>query len=382
MEDGGPPAVCAGLSDALAARGHRVAVATLDRPGETQVPLSPMVRLITLLRSNGGRYASSHDLDQWIQHHVQEFDIVHLHSIWQFPTFAAARACWHQHKPYVVLLNGMLDCYSVRQHSYLLKRAYWLWRERKVEGRAAGIHFLNRAEIRRAVPWVARMPRFILGNGIDADQLASLPPRGGFRARHPELRDAPLILFLSRVHPKKGLDRLIPAWRSVAQRIPAARLLVAGTGDRDYVDSLQKLAADNGLKDQVVFVGQLVGQEKWEALVDADLFVLPSRQEAFSIAIAEALAAGCPPVVTEECNFDELEPAPPARPCGIIIRNGDMKAFCDKVVELCSDRTRLAAFAEAGKELVASRYTWQTIASELEKIYADILAGKEMPAAS
>ena len=130
--------------------------------------------------------------------------------------------------------------------------------------------------------------------------------RGAFRAAHPELAERPLALFLSRLHPKKGLDRLIPAWKALAERMPEARLLIAGTGELDYVASLQKLAADSGLGDGVVFLGQLVGHQKWEALVDADVFVLPSHQEGFSMAITEALAAGCPPVVTEECNFDEL----------------------------------------------------------------------------
>jgi glycosyltransferase involved in cell wall biosynthesis len=123
-------------------------------------------------------------------------------------------------------------------------------------------------------------------------------------------------------------------------------------------------------------------------LADADVFVLPSHQEGFSMAITEALAAGCPPVVTEECNFDELEPRgigvpaddrgivrPADASAGIIIRNGDMTAFTDAVTALLADPARHERLAAAGRQLVASRFTWQIIAEQMEQNYRHILAG-------
>ena len=378
-EVGGPPAVCAGLTAALAARGHRVTVATLDEPERTAVPLDPRVERRAFAPGTNRRYAVSDALDRWLRDHIRAFDVVHLHSIWLFPTFAAARACWMQHKPYVVLLNGMLDRYSVRQRSAWIKRLYWLLREGRIEGRAAGIHCLNRAEVRKAVPWIRDRPKFILPNGIDEAQLAALPARGAFRAAHPELAERPLALFLSRLHPKKGLDRLLPAWKALAERRPEARLLIAGTGEPQYVTSLQKLAVDSGLEDKIVFLGQLVGRRKWEALVDADVFVLPSYQEGFSMAITEALAAGCAPVVTEECNFDELDPPAPQNACGVIIGKGDMAAFVSAVDELLQNPAKRGALAAAGRELVAACFTWQRIGGQLEAIYRRIMAGETLP---
>jgi glycosyltransferase involved in cell wall biosynthesis len=377
-EIGGPPAVCAGLTAALAARGHSVTVATLNEGALPTVSLDSRVTLERFAPDGPtpGRYAKSETLDTWLQQNISKFQIAHLHSIWQFPTFAAARACWNHRVPYVSLLNGMLDTYSVNQRSRHIKRAYWLWRERKVEGRAAAIHCLNAAEIRRAVPWIRNMPKIILGNGIDASVLASLPSRGAFRAAHPDLSDRPLVVFLSRLHPKKGLDRLIPAWKAVAAKMPQCRLLIAGTGDPAYVESLKRLVAVSGLSDNILFLGQVIGGAKWNLLVDADLFVLPSHQEGFSMAITEALAADCPPVVTEECNFDELEPPTPEPQRGVIIRNSNMSQFCDAIITLLSDARRRASFAAAGKELVASRFTWQTIAEQLESDYRHILAGR------
>jgi glycosyltransferase involved in cell wall biosynthesis len=379
-ELGGLASVCAGLTAALAARGNRVTVAALERPGQTAVPLDPAVTLRTFPVDGLARLGKSHAMDRWLRENIVAFDIVHLHSLWQFPTLAAARACWRKRKPYVVAPHGMLDHYSVYQHSAWVKKIYWLLRERRIEGRAAGLHCLNRAEVRKAVPWIRDLPKFILPNGIDQAQLAALPARGAFRAAHPELARRPLALFLSRLHPKKGLDRLLPAWKTLAERMPEARLLIAGTGEPDYVASLKKLAVDSGLADQVVFLGQLVGPRKWEALVDADVFVLPSHQEGFSMAITEALAAGCPPVVTAECNFDELVPPSPQKTCGVIVGNGDMTAFASAVGKLFEDAEKRAAFAAAGRALVAGKFTWQRIAGELEQVYQRILAGEKLPA--
>ncbi len=374
-EAGGPPAVCAGLAGALAARGHKVTIAALSETGRTPVPVATQVQTVFFPPDSNGRYGASSAMSHWLRGNVAAFDIVHLHSLWQFPTFAAARACWHRKVPYVVLLNGMLDRYSVAQRSYWIKRLYWLLREGRIEGRARGIHCLNGAEIRRAVPWIRTLPKFIIGNGIAATELAAMPPRGRFRAKHPEFADAPLALFLSRLHPKKGLDRLIPAWKEFVQRVPQGRLLIAGTGDAAYVAALDRLIKSSGMLENIIRVGQLVGPDKWEALVDADLFVLPSHQEGFSMAITEALAAGCVPVVTEECNFDELR----QHDCGLIIQNGDMPALARAAAELLVDASRRRKLAEAGQRLVRERCTWERIAEQMEAVYQWIRAGRALP---
>jgi glycosyltransferase involved in cell wall biosynthesis len=375
-EAGGPPVVCAGLAETLATRGHTVTIATVEKAGQHPILLKPCVTLKQFPPSREGRYLHSQALGAWVDAHIHDFDIVHLHSLWQFPTFAAARACWRAGKPYVVLLNGMLDQYVVNKRSRLLKRAYWLWREGKVEGRSKGIQFLNEAEIRRAVPWVKNMPKFILGNGIHEAESAALPMRGKFRARFPAIGNRPMALFLSRLHPKKGLDRLIPAWKALAVSQPEARLVIAGTGDATYTAELDQLITQHGLAEQIVRVGQLVGEAKWEALVDAGVFVLPSHQEGFSMAVTEALGAGCPAVVTEECNFDELE----THGCGIIIRDADMSAFVQAVEALLNDPARRKTLGAAGAALVRSRYTWGKIVGDLERIYRWILAGRVLPA--
>jgi len=201
-----------------------------------------------------------------------------------------------------------------------------------------------------------------------------------FRADHAEFRGKKLALFLSRLHPKKGLDRLIPAWKDVAQVVPESVLVVAGCGDWGYEAALKALVKEHGLEEKVKFLGQVAGEEKWKLLADADVFVLPSHQEGFSMAITEALATGCTPVVTEECNFDELEGG--GERCGVIVRGGDMKRFAGDTAELLSPHGTMEReqMAEAGKRLVAQRFTWQRIAADVEQVYRHILAGKSLAA--
>ena len=382
-EAGGPPMVVAGLAAAMAERGHSVMVAAVEQVGRMPVHVNRAVRLRTFapdVLPHGGRYARSRALDQWLKKNVRCFDLVHLHALWQFPTFAAARECRRSGVPYVVMPHGMLDRYCIGQHSSIVKRIYWRLREHGVHAGAAGLHCLNKAETRRAMPWVTEMPKFVAGNGIDRMQLERMPGRGTFRAEHPEFMGKKLALFLSRVHPKKGLDRLIPAWKDVVRAVPESVLMIAGTGEAAYVESLKRLAAANGLAEHVAFAGQVVGDEKWKLLVDSDVFVLPSHQEGFSMAITEALAAGCAPVVTEECNFDELEGGSAAS--GVIVRGGDMKAFAHEVAELLSPigELRRARLGEAGRRLVGERFTWQRIAGDLEQVYQHVLTGGRLSA--
>jgi glycosyltransferase involved in cell wall biosynthesis len=379
-ESGGPPVVVSGLTAALARRGHCVSIACVHDARKAEpahVVISPDVALHTFPLDGSPAYSSSTRLDQWLRTNTHQFDILHLHGVWQFPTFAAARACWKRGVPYLSLPHGMLDQYSVDQRSAFRKRIYWNMRERAIQARASAVHCLNRAEVRRAVSWIEHFPKVVIGNGISNAELADLPPRGEFRREHPDIAQRPIALFLSRLHPKKGLERLIPAWRPLADRRPDIALLIAGSGQKEYEELLDKLITQHGLQKQVIRVGQLNGRKRWEALVDADVFVLPSHQEGFSMAITEAMAASCPVVVTEECNFDEIEETPPGA-SGVIIKGGDMNTFVDAVDKMFADPAARRRMGMNGAGLVRERFTWEKVAADLEKVYRHVLAGKAL----
>ena len=375
VKEGGPPVVCAGLAEAQARAGHAVAVAAVHTGGPG-VALDPVVERREFAPSGSLRYLRSSALDAFLRATVPTMDMVHVHTIWQYPPFAASRACRAAGVPYVLMSHGMLDAWAVTNRSVAVKRLYWLWRGGALAGHAAALHCLNDEEVARVVPWVRKAPKFVVPNGVAARDLEALPPRGRFRARHEAIGGRPLVLFLSRLHPKKGLDRLLPAWPQVLARAPECRLAIAGSGSPEYEARVDHLIASSGLQSSVLRVGQLAGAAKYEALVDADVFVLPSHQEGFSMAITEALGVGCAAVVTDACHFDEVASCD----AGAVIAGDDMNAFTDAVVGLLSDEARRRRCGANGRALVLRKYTWESVAQQLDQVYAWICAGKRLPA--
>jgi glycosyltransferase involved in cell wall biosynthesis len=230
---------------------------------------------------------------------VANADVVHIHALWEEIQHRAARAAQRRGVPYVFTPHGMLDPWSLRQGA-VKKRWYLSLRLRRDLGGAAAIHYTDEQERGLAGSLGISTPAIVEPWGLDLAEFDDPPPAGSFRARHPLVGDRPLVLFLGRLHPKKGLDLLIPAFARA--RLGDAVLVIAGPGDEAYRAELEARARDALPGDRVVFTGMLRGRERIEALADADLFVLPSHQENFGVAVMEALAAGTPVLVSDRVN--------------------------------------------------------------------------------
>jgi glycosyltransferase involved in cell wall biosynthesis len=200
--------------------------------------------------------------------------------------------------------------------------------------------------------------------------IAKLPARGGFRARHPELADKRIVLFLSRLHWKKGLDVLASAMTRLVQTIPDAALVVAGPDDGALGD-FQQQVRNLSLKDHVHIVGAVYGDAKSELLVDADVFCLPSRQEGFSMAILEALAATVPVVISQQCNFPEVG----SESAGLVTQLSDV-AVAEALIEVLSKPEMARQMGQRGRQLVLRSYNWDRIAARTIELYSSILSGK------
>lgn len=403
VEAGGTTTVACGLAEALAGRGHHVTIATLATAG-TPAEASVAVERFRPDRE-GSALAASRQMRAWLAAHAAGFDVVQIHGIWQRPGHYAAGAARAARVPYLVRPEGMLDRNSLALGRWWAKRiAWWLW-DGPMARHAAAVHCLSQAEY-RVSPWIHGLPTVVIGNGVARD-VFDAPPRGKFRhglktqgtARGANVglgsgngvmkngdahagvggrRDwqhCPMALFLGRVHPKKGLDRFLPAWRAVLAGHPDAVLVIAGAGETAYVEALHELCRREGIEDSVVWVGQLTGRDKWAALVDADVFVLPSHQEGFSLAITEAMAAACPVVITRACNFDEVTTAN----AGVVVDGGDMQRFAAEVSSLLGDAERRRGMGGNGRELVRKKYTWSAIAGQMERVYEAVIAGKPLP---
>lgn len=279
----------------LQQRGHAVEIASLDPPGAHEFPAP-----VHALGPGRGSYGYSARFLPWLRAHYADYDAVVVHGIWQYPSFAVWRALHRTGTPYFVFPHGMLDPWFNRTYplKHLKKLLYWPWAEYRVLRDAASVLFTSEEERRLARESFA----LYQANEMVVNYGTAAPPVVGaeeFVTRFPELRGEKFLLYLGRLHEKKGVDLLIEAFVSLGEE-SGLRLVVAGpVGDERYHKHLQEL----GRNQPVTFTGMLSGNLKWGALQAAEAFVLPSHQENFGIAIAEALACGTPVLISNKVNI-------------------------------------------------------------------------------
>jgi glycosyltransferase involved in cell wall biosynthesis len=279
-------------------------VATLDSPDG---PVFDRVRgTVHRLGPGRGFYGLSTGLMRWLRANATRYDAVIVHGIWQFHSLAARYAVLGKHTPLFVFPHGMLDPWFQRTYptKHVKKMIYWTLAERWVF-RASAVLFTCQTELELArKPFLGRkLPLRVSGFGVEQVQRDVEGDMQVFWDAYPDLRGKRVLLFLSRIHEKKGCDLLIDAFARIGNQHPDVRLVIAGPGDDALVGRLKRQVQHAGIQAQVVWTGMLSGQIKWAALRAAELFVLPSHQENFGIAVVEALASGTPVLVADRVNI-------------------------------------------------------------------------------
>jgi glycosyltransferase involved in cell wall biosynthesis len=298
------------------------------------------------------------------------YDIVHIHALWEEVQHQAARIARRIRKPYVITPHGMLDPWSLRQSKWK-KRIYLALRMRANLNGASAIHYTSEIERDLAAPLGLKPPTIVEPNGVDLAEFENLPPRGVFRGKHAMLSgDRPIVLFLSRVHPKKGLDLLVPAFAQAAP--PDAILVIVGPDADGYSDQVRAMAKHHGLADRLLFTGMLRGRDRIEAFIDADLFALPSYQENFGIAVIEALASGCPVLISDQVNIHrEITKAG----VGAVVPT-TVPAVAEALRSWLADAARRAEVAARAPSFVREHYDWRQIAAHWATHYANLAGVK------
>jgi glycosyltransferase involved in cell wall biosynthesis len=367
---GGPPQVVARLSSAQAALGNDVTVVSTNRD---EVRPAVMTMLSSIPGVHRVKLADADDADATARV-MAAAQAVHLHGVWEPLLLRVARSARRAGIPYVVRPAGMLDPWSLAQKKWKKRIALALGYRRMLDG-AAFIHALNADEARLIGPLGLKCPIEVIPNGVFLEEIeppgSGLPAPGTFRGAHPELGDDPFVLFLSRLHYKKGLDILADAFARVAASDPKVRLVVAGPDEGARGDFEKRIAAaesklggERNFRGRTHVIGPVYGRAKYEAMVDAACFCLPSRQEGFSVAITEALAVGCPAVITENCHFPEVAEVGAGEVTPL-----DAGAVADALLRVLSDPRKRQGMGEAGRKLVRERYTWPAIAERTVELY-------------
>ncbi len=377
---GGPPVVVACLAVAQQQLGHDVSIACCPPPNGPEAENKLLSSVAGADELTIHHVPDSQGLDRFLGRAAREqltpliktCDIVHLHGVWEAILVAAQRSAKQIGKPYVIAPHGMLDPWSLSQGKLKKTLAIKLWFAR-LWRHAAFIHTLNQDEARLIDQLGLDVPTKIIPNGIFLDSIDPPQAPGQFRAAHPELGNDPYILFLSRLHYKKGLDYLADIFKRVAETEPQMRLVVAGPDEGARSDFEQRIHSAN-LDKRVHVVGPIYGRQKYQAMVDALCFCLPSRQEGFSMAITEALACGAPAVISETCHFPEVG----SQQAGYVLPL-DPRRFAEAILKLHRDPAEREMMGRNGAAMVRQRYTWPRIAEQSVQAYASVLSTNKSP---
>lgn len=302
---GGPAEGLRQMCMATRRLGHRQDVVTMDPPDAPWIETFP-ARVVALGGSHT-TYGYSPKLHGWLQRNSPLYDGVVVHGLWQFHGLATWWTLRRTQVPYYVFPHGMLDPWFRRSHpiKHLKKALYWWLVERHVLGRARHVLFTADEEARLAAQTFGlyRASPCTVGYGVALDAVAAKTTADDFLEAWPQLRGRRLLTFLGRIHPKKGPELLLEAFARHAARDERLALVMAGPDQVGMVPVLTQRAAELGLADRVVFTGMLQGRLKWGCLRAAEAFVLPSHQENFGIAVAEALAVGTPVLISTQVNI-------------------------------------------------------------------------------
>lgn len=367
---GGPSVAIRGMAAAQAVRGHSVEVATTDAdgPGRLAVPLRTPVTeggftIRHFARTLPGEWKYSRTLARWLDAHVGEFDVVHVHALWCHPNAAGCRAAYRVGVPYVVRPLGTLGEWSLRQRRWK-KAPYYYAIERQHLRRAAAIIATSRAE-------ADAIAKLGLGDRVHVVALGVDEPASALIGARP-LAGALRLVFVGRLHPVKGLPLLVDAVALAVARGSELRLDVVGAGPAAYEASLRAQVEALGLASRVRFLGHLDGDAKWSALGSAEVFVLPSNHENFGIAAVEAMAAGCALVLSDQVG---LAPQVEAAGAGCVVPTA-LEPLAAALERLAADRPAARAMGARARALASDRYSWARTAEELDRVYAAIGAGR------
>jgi len=358
---GGPPVVCTRLAVTQAARGNRVAILS-ERGCEHALVSGVFVQSMPAISRTAVllNWAARRRLADALRF----ADILHLHGVWDTLLLAVGAAARRADIPYVVVPHGMLDPWSLAQKWWKKQLALRLGARQLLNG-AACLQFLNGDEAALAKPLGLTAAVAIVPNGVALTEIDPLPDPVEFRASHPALGKHRYVLFLSRLHYKKGLAILADAFTRVATRFTDVHLVVAGPDDGER-GTLERWVQCQEVGNRVHVVGPLYGRLKWAALAGAAVFCLPSQQEGFSMAILEAMACRRPVVITRNCHFPEVADA------GVgVVTPLDTEAVAKGLARVLADPVAAAAMGAAGRRLVEQRYTWERVADQCDRMYAD-----------
>lgn len=331
------------------------------------VDLYQGVPLIFFRKQWSKSFKYSRPFANWLDQNVSEYDLVHIHAVFNHACIAAARAARRSQVPYVIRPLGTLGPWAMNQKP-LRKKLFWHGGVSNLLHGAAAVHYTSWEERQAAEASLGLNHGFVVPLGVETITKAD--------SAYDSLKDAalfqPYILVLSRLLPTKGIDVLLDAFLALTAEFPEWRLVLAGDGPSEYVSSLRATAADKNATERVLFTGWLRGERKGSALRNASLLALPSYHENFGLCVLEAMACGVPVLVSPHVSLaSEIE----AQGAGwvVLVERRALQAALAKALGAEDERRRRGSAALN----LAQKFSWREIAGQLHKLYASILVGSQ-----
>jgi len=372
---GGPPVVVDRVCDELNREGVTADILTTDLYADrgddswrSRWASRDRIDIFPVTRHSA--YADSPALTDALKERTQDYDLINLHTLWTACSRAVHKSCRAAGVPYVVMPHGMLDPNSL-QRKRLKKLIYGKLIEFPMLRAAAGLLCTHEEEARLARQSVSALPpAYITPLGADTPPDNRDTLRAEFHQQHPELSEHPTVVFLSRLHEKKGLDLLIPALKLLAKAQPEVRLLLVGSGAPAYETFLRNLIDQENLSDRVIMTGNLDGREKWQAMAAGDVFALTSYQENFALVVVDALSLGIPAVISNRINiWSDIVKADAGLECKL-----DSGHIAEQLNQLLSSKEQCRSMGENGRRLASRNFTWQRTAERMRQAYESLLS--------
>ena len=357
------------LSRALAKRGHEVTLCTSDHKissdwiksaqesGVEVCYFKTWLNLANLLITPG-LMADSRE-------RVKGFDIIHMHGYRTFQNVVVQRYASKYDVPYVLQAHGTLLRIMTKQRFKLAYDVVWGY---KLLGNATKVIALNEMEADeyRSMK-VSDRKIVILPNGIDASEFKNLPERGKFRSSYGLDSSQKIVIYLGRINAIKGLDLLTRAFAELSGSQSDLKLVIVGP-DEGYLSSLKALIMKLKITDKVLLTGPLWGEDKLQAYIDSDVYVLPSLYDWFPLTVLEAMACGLPVIISDRCGIASAINGK----TGVSFSYDDKEQLKRALAQMLSDEKMRREFGDRGKALVREQFTWERVATKFETLYSGI----------
>jgi len=374
---GGPSFSVAELTEGLSGQGVATSLFTIDYKflGELLVPEGVDMHCFSgnfLTKKLAGIQPCLQSSLQKVTE--KDCQLVHNHGLWLFSNLYARQAAVKNKLPLVISPRGMLEAWSMKRSQFKKKLVWSLW-ERENLKHAAAFHATSEQEADSIRQLGFKQPIAVIPNSIHLPSLAAVPSREVLETDFPHLKGKKWFLFMSRIHPKKGLEELLHAWKALEKKFPQWHLIIAGADVTGYTEDLNIFIEQHSLRERVTFTGMLTGSKKEAALGNSAIFVLPTHSENFGRVIAESLSYAVPAITTKGAPWEDLE----KYQCGWWIEDDRQALQIALLKALLTSPEELKRMGQRGRGLVKEKYGGKDCARQMMSVYQWLIDGGREP---